>query len=109
MVPFAACEGAPNMGFIDHLNKYLAALAVVAGIAGVYLALQSLWTAQATQSATLVLELRKTLASGDYKKITRAIQEHGNAQPLLASARGAFSDTDIESYIGNFEDIALLC
>jgi hypothetical protein len=90
--------------FIDRLNKWLIAAQAVAVIGGVGIAVQSLWTTQATQSATLILELRRTLASGDYKKITKAIQDHGLTYPLLAS----FSDTDVESYIVNLEDTGLL-
>ncbi len=59
--------------FIDRLNRWLIALQAIAVIGGVVIAVKTLWTTQATQSATLILELRKTLASSDYKKITAAI------------------------------------
>jgi hypothetical protein len=67
-----------------------------------------LWTTQATQSAILVLELRKTLSSGDYKKITSSIQDHGQKYALLIQSGGSYTDSDIEDYIGNLEDIGLL-
>lgn len=108
--------------FIDHLNKWLIAAQAVAVIVGVGIAVwqlieissqtqlqsQSLRTTQATQSATLILQLRNILTSGEYKQITSAIQEHDQKYRLLASAGGAFRDTEIEQYIGNFEDIGLL-
>jgi hypothetical protein len=111
-----------SQSFIDHLNKWLVAIQAVAVIVGVGVAiwqlneissqtqlqLQSLRTTQATQSATLILQLRNVLASTEYKKITSAIQEHDQKYRLLASAGGAFRDMEVEGYIGNLEDIGLL-
>ena len=49
--------------------------------------------------------MRSVLDADKYKKITRAIQEHDQKYKLLGSA---FRDTEVEAYIGNLEDIALL-
>jgi hypothetical protein len=105
--------------FIDRVNGWLIAFQAVAVIVGVIVALyqlnqisaqtelqsQALKTTQAAQSATLILQLRNILDVDKYKQITRAIQEHDQKYKLLG---GAFRDTEVESYIGNFEDIGLL-
>jgi hypothetical protein len=109
----------PEQRFIDRLNGWLTALQAVAVIVGVGVAVyqlnqisaqtelqaQALKTTQATQSATLILQLRNVLDADKYKKITSAIQEHDQKHKLLGAG---FRDTEIESYIGNFEDIGLL-
>jgi len=73
---------------IDAVNRWLIAFQAVAVIVGVIAALyqlhqisaqtelqsQALKTTQATQSATLVLQLRNVLDAEKYKKITSAIQ-----------------------------------
>jgi hypothetical protein len=105
--------------FIDRLNRWLIALQAIAVIVGVGVAVyqliqisaqtqlqaQTLKTTQATQSATLILQLRNVLDADKYKKITSSIQEHDQKYKLLG---GGFRDTEVESYIGNFEDIGLL-
>jgi hypothetical protein len=105
--------------FIDRLNEWLIALQAVAVIVGVIVALyqlheisaqtrlqsQSLKITQATQSATLILTLRTAVDAEKYKKITAAIQGHDQKFKLLGAG---FSGTDVERYIGNFEDIGLL-
>jgi hypothetical protein len=110
------------MRFIERLNGWLTALQAVAVIVGVGVAVyqlnqisaqtelqaQALKTTQATQSATLILTLRSVIDADKYKKITGAIQEHDQKFKLLSRFGGAFRDTEIESYIGNFEDIGLL-
>jgi hypothetical protein len=104
---------------IDAVNRWLIAFQALAVIVGVIVALyqlhqisaqtelqsEALKTTQATQSATLVLQLRNVLDADKYKKITSAIQEHEQKYKLLG---GAFRDIDVEAYIGNLEDIALL-
>jgi hypothetical protein len=105
--------------FIERINEWLTALQAVAVVVGVVLALyqlhqitaqtelqsQSLKVTQATQSATLILTLRATVDADKYKRITAAIQGHDQKFKLLGAG---FSSTDVESYIGNFEDIGLL-
>jgi hypothetical protein len=104
---------------IDAVNRWLVAFQAVAVIVGVLVALYQLHqispqtelqsqtrkTTQATQSATLVLQLRNVLDADKYKKITSAIQGHDQKYKLLG---GVFRDTEVEGYIGNLEDIALL-
>jgi hypothetical protein len=60
------------------------------------------------QSATLILRFKNALDSYEYKKITDAIQEHDQKHKLLVSDGGPFRPSEIETYIGNFEDIGLL-
>ena len=108
-----------SVRFIDRLNEWLTAVQAVAVIIGVGVALyqlhqitaqtelqsQSLKVAQATQSATLILTLRATVDTDKYKRITAAIQGHDQKFKLLGAG---FSSTNVERYIGNFEDIGLL-
>jgi hypothetical protein len=104
---------------IDRVNSWLLAFQAIAVIVGVIVALyqlrqisvqtelqsQALKTTQATQSATLILQLRQILDADKFKRITGAIQEHDQRYKLLG---GAFRDTEVEAYIGNLEDIGLL-
>jgi hypothetical protein len=110
------------MSFIDSLNKWLSAFQAIAVIGGVAVAIyqlneirsqteiqsRTLDDQRVAQSATLILRFRNALDSYEYKKITDAIQEHDQKHKLLASEGGPFRPTEIEAYIGNFEDIGLL-
>lgn len=100
---------------IDVLNKWLSAganiaviVGVVAAVAGVLVATQTLKETQQAASATLVLKLRDTLDEARYKTITDEIQNNDSAHKLLRRHGGKFHDADIEGYIGNFEDIGYL-
>jgi hypothetical protein len=101
---------------IDRVNSWLLAFQAIAVVVGVIVTLyqlrqisvqterqsQALKTTQATQSATLILQLRQILDVDKFKRITGAIQEHDQRYKLLG---GAFRDTEVEAYIGNLEDI----
>jgi arabinogalactan endo-1,4-beta-galactosidase len=111
-----------NSLILDQFNKGLVAVQAMAVIIGVGVAVwqlaeissqtrlqsEALRTTQATQSATLILQLRNILDASEYKKITAAVQEHDQKYKLLGNSSGMFRDTEIEHYIGNFEDIGLL-
>jgi hypothetical protein len=86
-------------------RRYRSAISVAPDLSADRATISSAKTTQDTQSATLVLQLRSVLDADKYKKITRAIQEHDQKYKLLGSA---FRDTEVEAYIGNLEDIALL-
>lgn len=106
----------------DFINKWLSAFQAVAVIIGVGVAIwqlkeiskqtriqsQALQATQTIESAKLVLELANKIEGSEYKKITSAIQEHDKKYPLISRSKGSFRDTEIEEYIGNFEDIGLL-
>ena len=100
---------------IEAINKWLSAgasIAVMAGVVaaavGVFVATRTLKEMQEAASATLMLNLRDTLASDRYGKITGEIQNNDSAHPLLKDHGGKFSDMDVEEYIGNFEDLGYL-
>jgi hypothetical protein len=100
---------------IDSVNKWLSAAAsvavvvgVVAAIAGVLVATQTLKETQRAASATLMLKLRDTLDDHRYAKITDEIEAGDSAHPLLKKRGGKFQDIDVEGYIVNFEDVGYL-
>jgi hypothetical protein len=100
---------------IDSVNKWLSAAAsvavivgVVAAIAGVFVATQTLKETQTAASATLMLKLRDTLDDHRYAKITDEIEANDSAHPLLKKRGGKFQDIDVEGYIVNFEDVGYL-
>jgi hypothetical protein len=100
---------------LDLLNKLLAASAnfalvvgVVVAIIGVIVATQTLKETEKTASAALVLKLRDTLESDQFKKITDEVQDNGPSHALLKDRGGKFREIIIEEYIGNFEDIGYL-
>ena len=100
---------------LDLLNKLLAASAnfalivgVVVAIIGVIVATQTFKETEKTASAVLVLKLRDTLESDQFKKITDEVQDNGPSHALLKDEGGKFREIDIENYIGNFEDIGYL-
>jgi hypothetical protein len=100
---------------IDVLNKWLQAganiaviIGVIVAISGVFVALKTLKEAQGAASATLVLQLRRTLEADRYKTITVEIQKNDATYKLLQRHQGKFHEIHIEEYIGNFEDIAYL-
>jgi hypothetical protein len=100
---------------IDVLSKWLSAgasifviIGVLAAIVGVLVATKTLKQTQRAASATLVLKLRDTLVEDRYTKITGEIQDNNSAHALMKDRGAKFKDTDIEQYIGNFEDIGYL-
>jgi hypothetical protein len=112
-------RGKPGQGHedvtIDSVNEGLSAAAsvavivgVLAAIAGVVVATQTLKETQRAASATLMLKLRDALDDHRYAKITDEIEANDSAHPLLKKRGGKFQDTDVEGYIVNFEDVGYL-
>jgi hypothetical protein len=100
---------------IDVLNKWLSAgasIAVIVGVVtamiGVFVAMKTFKQTQRAASATLVLKLLDTLVEDRYTKITDEIQDNDSAHALMKDQGGKFTDTDVEQYIGNFEDVGYL-
>jgi hypothetical protein len=100
---------------IDFLNKWLSAgasisviVGVIAAIVSVIVAGKTLKQTQGAASATLSLKLLETLEADRYKKLRDEIQMNNSSHALRKNRGGKFQDTDIEQYIGNFEDIGYL-
>jgi len=93
---------------VERRGDIFVIVGVVAAIVGVVVAIKTFQQTQGAASATLVLKLRDTLIEDRYTKITGEIQDNDSTRPLLKNRGGKFKDTDIEQYIGNFEDLGYL-
>jgi hypothetical protein len=63
---------------------------------------------QRAASATLILKLRDTLVEDRYTKKTDEIQYNDSAHAVIKDQGGKFKNTDVQQYIGNFEDVGYL-